>query len=143
LIQFDGRIGTQRNLKFILDTGATISIVDQKIAYKLKLGHHPAESFNFDRRLNWESAIVPEIQFGPIRAAHVVMFVGKLAECSDLAKNADAVIGLDPLKLSNFSIELATKKIIFTETTPKGHQSAVDRLSDCLILEVRVEGYPV
>src|SRR4029077_12529371 len=71
------------------------------------------------------------------------MFVGKLAEYSDFAKNADAVIGLDLLKLSNFSIELATKKIIFTGTTPKAHESAVDRFSDCLILEVRVQGHPV
>jgi gag-polyprotein putative aspartyl protease len=49
LIQVEGRIGDQTHLKFILDTGATISIVNQRIAQKLKLDAHPAQSFNFDR----------------------------------------------------------------------------------------------
>ena len=42
LIQVEGRIGTQTNLKFILDTGATVSIVDPKIADKFKLDQRPA-----------------------------------------------------------------------------------------------------
>ena len=46
LIQVEGRIGTQSNLKFVLDTGATISVVDRKIADKLNLELRPAESLS-------------------------------------------------------------------------------------------------
>jgi predicted aspartyl protease len=143
LIQVEGRIGAQSNLRFILDTGSTISIVDRKIVDKLKLDRHPAESFNFDRKLNWESATLPEVQFGPIRAAHLVMFIGHLAEYSEFAKNADAIIGLDMLKLSNFTIEFETKKIIFHSTGPTAYVPHGDPLSDCLILELQVQGHPV
>jgi predicted aspartyl protease len=143
LIQVEGRIGAQSHLRFILDTGSTISIVDRKIADKLKLDRHPAGSFNFDRKLNWESATLPEIQFGPIRVAHLVMFIGHLAEYSEFAKNADAIIGLDLLKLTNFTIDFETKKIIFHSTGPTSYVPHGDPLSDCLILELQIQGHPV
>src|ERR1700733_14707070 len=71
-IQVEGRIGDQTHLKFILDTGATISMVGQRVAEKLKLDAHTAQSFNFDRNLQWKTATLPEVQFGPIRAGNVV-----------------------------------------------------------------------
>jgi Aspartyl protease len=48
LIEVEGRIGTQNGLKFLLDTGATISIVDSRIADKIKLERRPAESVSFE-----------------------------------------------------------------------------------------------
>jgi predicted aspartyl protease len=142
LIQVDGSIGSQSNLKFILDTGATITIVDRKIADKLKLDRRPAESFNFDRRLKWESARLPDLQFGPIRATNITVFIGRLAEYSEFAKNADAVIGMDLLRSSNFSIDFDAHKITFHPTMEKV-SLAGDPLLQCPILEVQVQGHPV
>jgi predicted aspartyl protease len=143
LIEVEGRIGTQNNLRFMLDTGATISIVDRKIADKLKLDRHPAESFNFDRNLKWESATVPEVQFGPIRAGNVVTLVGHLSEYSQFAKNADAIIGMDLLKLSNVTIDFDARKIIFHPTAQKVYSVPGDPLANCLIVELQVQGRPV
>ena len=143
LIQVDGSIGTQSTLKFILDTGATITIVDRKIADKLKLDRRPAESFNFDRRLKWESATLPDLQFGPIRATNITVFIGRLAEYSEFAKNADAVIGMDLLRSSNFSIDFDTHKITFRPSMEKVSVAVGDPLLQCPILEVQVQGHPV
>jgi predicted aspartyl protease len=143
LIQVEGRIGTQNNLKFILDTGASITVVDQKIVDKLKLDRHPVESFNFDRKLKWESITLPELQFGPVHAANVIVFVGRLAEYSEFAKNADAVIGMDVLKFSNFSIDFGTHKIAFHPSMQKVSVVDDDPLLRCTILEVQVQGHPV
>jgi predicted aspartyl protease len=143
LILVEGQIGTQTNLKFVLDTGATITIVDSKIANKLKLKRQPTESFNFDRRLSWEQASFPEIQFGPIKAANIVMLVGHLAEYSEFARNVDAVIGLDLLKLSNFSVDYAARKIVFHSFSQGTTANPKEALSSCLILEIQVQGHPV
>jgi len=143
LIQVEGRVGTQTNLKFILDTGATITIIDQRIADKIKLDRHPAQSFNFDRKLKWESAILPELQFGPLHATNIAVFVGRLAEYSEFAKNADAVIGMDLLKFGNLSIDFDTHKITFYPSMQKVSVVAGDPLSQCPILEVQVQGHPV
>ncbi len=143
LIEVEGRIGSQTNLKFILDTGASISIVDERIAEKLKLKRQPAESFNFDRKLKWESATFPEVQFGPTRAANVVMLVGHLASYSEFAKNADAIIGMDLLKLSNVTIDFEAGKLIFHPTTQKSHLAAEDPMAECLMVELQVQGRPI
>jgi predicted aspartyl protease len=143
LIQVEGRIGDQDHLKFLLDTGATISIVSQKIAQKLKLEAHPAESFNFDRNLHWETAAVPEVQFGPIRAANVNVFVGDLARYSEFAGREDAIIGMDLLRLSNFTIDFAAKSLIFDAEPPKAYLAGGDPMAKCLIVELQVQGHPV
>ncbi len=143
LIEVEGRIGSQTNLKFILDTGATISIVDERIAEKLKLKLEPAESFNFDRKLKWESATFPEVQFGPTHAANVVMLVGHLASYSEFAKNANAIIGMDLLKLSNVTIDFGAGKLIFHPTAQKSHLAAEDPMAECLMVELQVQGRPI
>jgi predicted aspartyl protease len=143
LIQVDGRIGAQTDLKFILDTGATISIIDQKIADKLKLDQHPAESFNFDRKLKWASATLPELQFGPVHATNIAVLIGRLSEYSEFAKKADAIIGMDLLKFSNFSIDFDNHKITLHPSMQKVSLAAGDPLLQCPILEVQVQGHPI
>jgi predicted aspartyl protease len=143
LIQVKGRIGDQTNLKFILDTGATISMVDQRIAQKLKLDAHPTKSFNFDRDLKWETATISEVQFGPIRAANVVVLVGDLARYSDFARKADAIIGMDLLNLSNVTIDFVAGNLIFDLTAPKTYLAGGDPMTKCMIVELHVQGRPV
>jgi predicted aspartyl protease len=143
LIQVEGRLGTQSNLKFIIDTGATITILDRKIADRLHLDRRPAQSFNFDRKLNWESATLPELQFGPVHGTAITVFIGHLAEYSEFAKNADAIIGMDLLKFSNFSIDFDTHKITFHPSMQKATLVAGDPLLLCPILEIQVQGHQI
>ena len=143
LILVEGQIGALKNLKFILDTGATISIVDSKLASKLKLKRQPTESFTFDRKLSWEQASFPEIQFGPIKATNIVMLVGHLAKYSDFARNVDAIIGMDLLRLSNFSVDYAARKIVFHPSSQEATVNPNEASSNCLILEIQVQGQPV
>jgi predicted aspartyl protease len=143
LIQVEGRIGGQAHLKFILDTGASITIVGQRIAQKLKLDAHPAQSFNFDRNLQWETATLPEVQFGPIRAANVAVLVGDLARYSEFASKADAIIGMDLLKLSDVTIDFGIGKLIFDLTEPRTYSAGGDPMAQCLIVELLVQDRPV
>jgi predicted aspartyl protease len=143
LMQVEGRIGNQTNLKFILDTGATISIVDQRIAEKLKLDARPATSFNFDRNLKWKMATVPEVQFGPVRAANVAVLVGDLARYSDFASKADAIIGMDLLNLRNVTIDFGAGSLIFDAATPKPYLAGGDPMAKCMVLALQVQDRPV
>jgi hypothetical protein len=143
LIQVEGRIGDQGHLKFILDTGATISIVSQRIAQKLMPGTQAAKGFNFDKSLQWETATAPEVQFGPIRAANVAVLVGDLARYSDFAGKADAIIGTDLLGLSNFTIDYGAGHLIFDPVPPKTYLAGGDPMTKCLIVQLQVQGHPV
>ncbi len=143
LIQVEGRIGDQAHLKFILDTGASITIVGQRIAQKLKLNAQPAQSFNFDRNLQWERATLPDVQFGPIRAANVSVLVGDLARYSEFAGKADAIIGMDLLKLRNVTIDFGAGNLIFDLTEPRAYSAGGDPMTQCLIVELQVQDRPV
>jgi predicted aspartyl protease len=143
LIEVQGRIGDQAHLKFILDTGASITIVGQRIAQKLKLDAHPAQSFNFDRNLQWERATLPEVQFGPIRAANVAVLVGDLARYSEFAGKADAIIGMDLLKLSNVTIDFGAGNLILDPTEARPYSAGGDPMAQCLIVELQVQDRPV
>jgi predicted aspartyl protease len=143
LIQVEGRIGDQAHLKFILDTGASISIVGQRMAQKLQLDAHPAESFNFDRNLQWKTATISEIQFGLIRAANVAVLVGDLARYSEFAGKADAIIGMDLLRLSNFTIDYGARHLIFDPLPRKTYSAGGDPMTRCLTIEVQVQHQPV
>jgi predicted aspartyl protease len=143
LIEVEGRIGDQTHLKFILDTGATVSIVNQKIAEKLKVDTHPAQSFNFDRNLNWEKATVPEVQFGPIRAANVVVLVGDLARYSEFARKADVIIGMDLLQQSDITIDFGARNLIFDSTVARTYLAGGDPMTACLVVELQVQDRPV
>jgi len=143
LIMVEGQIGTETNLKFILDTGATISLLDSRIADKLKLPRHPAQSLSFDRKLTWEATTVSELEFGQIRAKNIQMLVGHLGEYSEFAKKADAIVGMDLLKLIKFSIDYDSKKIVFHSHQRERIPASGEPLSECLTLELQVQGHPV
>jgi predicted aspartyl protease len=139
LIEVEGQIGTQARLKFILDTGASISIVDSRIADALNLKRQPATSFNFDRMLAWDQAVVPEVRFGPIKANNVVMLVGRSADYSEYAKNADGIIGLDLLKSSKVTVDYSTKKLVFHSLEQKPTEPDTT-ISECIVLDIEVQG---
>jgi predicted aspartyl protease len=143
LIEVEGRIGGQAKLRFILDTGATISIIDRRIAQDLKLDAQTAQSYNFDRNLKWKTATVPEVEFGPIRAANVRVLVGDLAGYSDFARKADAVIGMDLLGLSDVTIDFAAGKLIFDPSAIKTYSAGGDPGRKCLVVELKVQDRPV
>jgi predicted aspartyl protease len=143
LIQVEGRIGEQTHLKFILDTGATISMVGQRVAEKLKLDVRTAQSFNFDRNLQWATATLPEVQFGPNRAGNVAVLVGDLARYSEFAGKADAIIGMDLLQLSNVAIDFGAGVLIFDPTPQKAYVAGGDPMTKCLVVELQVQDRPV
>src|SRR5262249_43515313 len=64
-----------------------------------------------------------------------------LGEYSDLTKKVDAIIGLDLLKQSNFTIDFDAKKIIFHPRRQNEEAfTASEPASECVVLESRVQG---
>ena len=114
LIVMDGRIGERGKLKFVLDTGVTYSVIDRKLADRIPVPRRlSGEILSFDKTIKPEWIEVPEIEFGPIRMTNFSMMVGDLRYFQSYATHVDAVIGLDLLRLSSFSIDYHTRKVTF------------------------------
>jgi len=140
LVVVDGQIGNLDGLKFILDTGATHSLIDRKVADRLHLKRRSGEVISFDHDIPVEWAIIPELRVGPLRTETLRVMVVKLAEYSDLAEHADGIIGLDLLSQSKkFTIDYDTRTVslqLAEGTTGRSY-------SPCFVVPLVVQGLQV
>jgi predicted aspartyl protease len=116
LIVVEGRLGNLSKLRFVLDTGATRSVVDRKVADRLRVPHQKGqrEVFSFDKTFKVEQAEFHDVQFGPVRLANLSMLVDDLGRFSEFGSKADVLIGIDLLRMRNFAIDYDSRKVLFS-----------------------------
>ncbi len=113
LVVVNAEIGDLSGLKFILDTGATHSLIDRKVADRLRLHRRSGDVISFDRHVDVEWADIPDLRVGPLRGEALRIMVVKLAEYSEFAEHADGIIGLDLLSKSRkFSIDYDGRTVL-------------------------------
>jgi predicted aspartyl protease len=114
LVVVNGQIGNLRVMRFILDTGATSSVIDVKVADRLRLPRSAGKVMNFDRRIPVEWMEIPEFRVGPIVAKALRVMVVDLARYSRYGKDVDGVVGLDLLARSEqLSIDYDRRILLF------------------------------
>jgi predicted aspartyl protease len=141
LVVVNGEIGNLDGLKFILDTGATHSLIDRRVADRLRLQRRSGEVISFDRHIDVDWAEIPDLRVGPLRGQALRIMVVKLTEYSEFAEHADGIIGLDLLSKSRkFSIDYDKRTVSFQladDGTPDRSPSA------CFVVPVVVQGVRV
>jgi len=141
LVVVKGGIGNLDDLKFIVDTGATWSVIDRKVAERLLLNRRPGRIMNFNRFIPTEWADVTELHVGPIRAQGVQVMVMNLAKYSSFAKNVDGIIGLDLLSRSKkLTIDYNRRTLYFE---PPENLTISRSLPGGFLVTVVVQGLPV
>lgn len=114
LIVVQGSLGGTKKLNFILDTGADPSVIDSHTAQKLHMVGVAGKLALLNQNVEVQQAVLPSVQIGPLRADSLPVLIRDLGFLEkSLGIRIDAVIGLDVLSLSNFSIDYARKKIVF------------------------------
>ena len=142
LIVVDGRIGGIVHLKFILDTGASHTVVSRKIANRLSLKREPGSVIDFQRRVPVEWARFPEVQVGPIVATDTRMMVGDLAQYSEFAQDVDAIVGLDLLsRCERLQIDYESRVVRFEKR--EFHSEARRSESNGLAITVTLQDQPM
>jgi predicted aspartyl protease len=107
-------MGGLEKLKFLIDTGAVPSVVDRRIAHKLRLVGARNQVSVYNQNLETQEVVVPSVELGPIRTASLPAVVEDLSSVEEnLGVRIDAIIGLDVLGSSNFCIDYEAKKISF------------------------------
>jgi hypothetical protein len=137
MIVVQGRIGPLTHLRFTLDTGATHSIVDRKIADALKLARRPGSVFNLDDFAPIEWAGFPLIAMGPIEVKNASLMVGDLV-------HVDALIGMDLLHMNKrLRIDYNSGQVVFTPGAPAALQTLPTIDPACLTVDISVQGKPL
>ncbi len=143
LIVLEGRVGDHARLKLALDTGVTHSVISDKLAAQIPESRRRAgKVLNFDKTMSAEWIEVPDIELGPIHVNNFSMMIGDLRYFQSFGAHVDAVIGLDLLRLSNFTIDYDAHKVTFGPTNADfGVPMEVDDI--CITVQLMMGDRPV
>ena len=102
-----------------------------------KLGVH-------DQVVDVQQAVLPSVQIGTLRAESLPVLIRDLGSLQkDLGTRIDAVIGLDVLSLSNFSINYTTKRIVFGAVPVSGSSVPFQSAPPWLTVQMEVDGVSI
>ena len=142
LIVVQGRIGTIDGLRFILDTGATRSVIDAKLAKRLRQRRlENGATHGFDKIIPAKVTDLSDLTIGPLHVRSLSVLVTNLAEVSSFAQDIDGLIGLDFLSQSAaFTIDYQAKTVSFHLAEGEDHRPST---IGCLLMQLDVQGLPV
>ena len=114
LVIIQGSIGDIHNLNFLIDTGASPSVVDLSISRSLGLAPQPARVTLSGTSVSTQLVVLPSLLLGPIRAESLPVLTQDLSFFQKtMGSKVDAIVGLDVLRKSSFTINYRTNEMIF------------------------------
>jgi predicted aspartyl protease len=114
LVIAEGAIGTVHKLNFLVDTGACPSVVDQQIARDLKLAEQPERVNLWNKSVQARQVVLPSISLGPVQAESIPVLSEDLSFLQKaLGFKVHAIVGMDVLRKSSFTINYKSKEILF------------------------------
>jgi Aspartyl protease len=145
LIVVEGRIENLNKLRFVLDTGATRSVVDRKIANRLRVPRRQSQRpvFSFDKIVTLEQGEFQDVQFGPVRVAKLSMLIDDLVRFSDFGRDVDVIVGMDLLGLSNFAIDYDSRKVLFSPPDHAGFGPVLESNPLFFTVKILIQDHPV
>ena len=122
LIVIDGRIGNLEHQNLLLDTGSNPSMIDRSVSAQLGLQGASRDLSLFNKSVSSENVTLPDLQCGPLRRQNLSVMVADFSAISrGLGTRIDAVIGLDVLGATNFTVDYAKHRIIFGAASAEHH----------------------
>jgi predicted aspartyl protease len=119
LIVVRGSAGPLKGLNFLLDTGASPTVLDRRVAEKLHLEQLPASIAVVGGSVEAAQATAPDLEVGPARRDNFHVLVEDLSFFQKaFPVRIDAVVGLDLLGQSAFEIDYTARAIRFDPVSP-------------------------
>jgi hypothetical protein len=141
LVVVQGSLGGKVRRNLIIDTGTDPSVIDSRVAQELHMAGVVGKLAVHDQVVDVQQAVLPSVQIGTLRAESLPVLIRDLGFLEkDLGIRIDAVIGLDVLSLSNFSINYTTKRIAFGVTPVSGSSVPFQSAPPWLTVRMEVDG---
>jgi len=129
MIAVQGEIGPLNNLTLLLDTGAVPSVLNTKVASRLRATGIPGSFALLQKQEGIEAryVTVAELRVGSIRAAGLPMAVLDLGRFERLlGMRIDGILGLDMLAGRSFTIDYRNKRITLGLSGGSHHKVAAE-----------------
>ncbi len=143
-IVVQGAIGKLERLNFLIDTGAGITVLDRKIAQKLRLVGTAEQLSVYNEKVPTEMAVLPALRLGPIRAESLPVVVMDLSFIErGLGLRVDAMIGMDVLQRTSFSIDYQSNRLSFGSGDAHGPAIPFETDPVLIVVPILIQGQPV
>jgi hypothetical protein len=142
LIVVRGSAGPLKDLNFLLDTGTSPTILNQRLAQRLHLNPTPATIAVLNGNVQGAMATVPSLQFGPIRKDNLPVLIRDLSALQ-LPMQLDGIVGLDVLGQSNFVIDYTSHTISFGASSSMPASIPLQLKDGLAIVDATVNRAPV
>jgi hypothetical protein len=114
LVLVEGSIGNIDKLSLLVDTGASPSVIDQKIARHLNLTEQPDRVNLWSKSFQARRVVLPSLRLGPLQAGPLPVLTEDLSFLQKaVGRKVDGIVGLDVLRRSSFTINYRTKEMVF------------------------------
>ena len=140
LIVVKGSIGASGGLNFLVDTGATRTLVDRQTIKKLgrEARQGAVQLASFKNGQKAQELVVPELRFGPMGIPQARVLATDLSFLSWSGTRIDAMLGLDVLSLTSFSVDYAAKRITFGPVEDSVSAVPFQSVSPLLTIDVAI-----
>lgn len=144
LVVVQGSLGGKLGRNLIIDTGTDPSVIDSRAAHELHMAGSAGKLAVHDQVVDADQAVLPSVKLGTLQAEFLPVLIRDLSFLQkDLGVRIDAIIGLDVLGLSNFSIDYSTRRIVFGAMPVYGSKALLQSTPPWLTVRMEVDGVSI
>ena len=141
LIVTKGSIGPLNGLSLLIDTGTIPSSVDDRIARKLHVQAEPSTLVAFGQRVSIQSAMFDGLRIGARQPGPVPAGISDLSYVEGV--RIDAIVGLDVLARTSFSIDYRKRVLRFSADGREESVAPLELVWPFLTVQMTIAGQQV